>query len=390
RFNSMIRDELPVETYLELAMSYYNTGCYNECEKVLQLAPQNALVEYWLAFLQDKEGKPFSVGLDKANNASPAFVFPFRSEDEAVMLWAKHQSTNWKPKYYLALLHRDRNRIDESRKLFAECGNEPQFAPFYAARAATVTGATELTDLKKAVSLEPAEWRYTKLLCEYYVAHQQVQDALNLIQPFYAGHPDNYIIGILNTKVLLLDKRYKECADLLTNINILPFEGATIGRELYHQAQLMLAIDNMAVKKYTAALAFIDAAKKWPQNLGAGKPYDVNTDERLEDWMTYSCYVQTGENKEASALLHKIVDFKPEIENGVNNFLPANELVAAWAVEKLSGKKEAVKWLNAQATQYPDSKIISWCKDVFKNQHPATTNGNDAEIQILKQLVQVK
>ena len=390
RFNSMIRDELPVETYLELAMSYYNTGCYDECEKILQLAPQNALVEYWLAFLQDKRGKPFSTGLDKANSASPAFVFPFRSEDEGVLLWAKNQSTNWKPKYYLALLYRDRSRMDESRKLFAECGNEPQFAPFYAARAATAMGATELTDLKKAVSLEPAEWRYTKLLCEYYLAHQQVQDALNLIQPFYRSHPDNYIIGILNAKVLLLDKRYKECADLLANINILPFEGATIGRELYHQAQLMLAVDNMAAKKYAPALAYIDAAKKWPLNLGAGKPYDVNTDERLEDWMTYSCYVKTGKNKEASALLHKIIDFKPEIENGVVNFLPANDLVTAWAIEKLSGKKEAIIWLDTQAMRYPDNKIISWCKDAFKNQHPATTNGNNAEIQILKQLVQVK
>jgi len=190
--------------------------------------------------------------------------------------------------------------------------------------------------------------------------------------------------------VLLLDKRYKECANLLANINILPFEGATIGRELYHQAQLMLAVDNMAAKKYTSALAYIDAARKWPLNLGAGKPYDVNTDERLEDWMTYSCYLQTGKNKEASAFLHKIIDFKPEIENGVINFLPANDLVTALAIEKISGKKEAVKWLNTQAEQYPDNKIISWCKQIFKNQPLTMTHRNDAEIQILKQLVQVK
>ena len=93
------------------------------------------------------------------------------------------QNNNWQPKYYLALLYKDRNRIDESKKLFAACGNEPQFAPFYAARAAMGMGATDVTDLKKAVNLESNEWRYSKLLAEYYADHQQVENALNIIQP---------------------------------------------------------------------------------------------------------------------------------------------------------------------------------------------------------------
>ena len=131
-------------------------------------------------------------------------------------------------------------------------------------------------------------------------------------------------------------------------IDILPFEGATIGRELYHEAELMQAIDNMAVKKYAAALAYIDNAKKWPENLGVGKPYAGNLDERLEDWMTYTRYMQTGKTKEATALLNKITAFNPKIENTVIDFLPANDLVSAWAITKLDGKATAENWLNAQ------------------------------------------
>lgn len=389
-FTSMIRDELPVETYLELAITYYNNGCYNESEKVLTLAPQNALVYYWRAFLRSKTGKSYAEHLAKANGTSPAFVFPFRSEDEGVLLWAIKQNNNWQPKYYLALLYKDRNRITESKKLFEACENEPQFAPFYAARAAMGMGATDVSDLKKAVSLEPNEWRYSKLLAEYYVDHQQVANALSIIQPFYRSHADNYIIGILYAKVLLLNKRYKECADLLTKIDILPFEGATIGRELYHEAELMQAIDNMGGKKYAVALAYIDNAKKWPENLGVGKPYAENLDERLEDWMTYQCYIQTGKTKEATALLNKIVAFNPKIENTVIDFLPANDLVTAWAITKLDGRAKAANWLNEQVRQFPDNNIVAWCKQVFENKIPANAAINDPEVRILQRLMQLK
>ncbi len=390
RFTSMIRDEQPIETYLELADTYYKNGCLDECEQVLQLSPTNALVDYWLAFLQAKAGKPFSELLSKANNSTPAFVFPFRSEDEEVLLWAMHQNNNWKPKYYLALLYKDRNRIAESKKLFTQCGNEPDFAPFYMARAAMSMGASDLSDLKKAVEIDKQEWRYCKLLTEYYVSNNQNSSALATVEPFYHAHSDNYIMGMLYAKVLLLNKRYKECSELLSHIDILPFEGATIGRELYREAELMQAIEKIQAKNYTSALILINDAKKWPLNLGVGKPYQENIDERLEDWMDYLCYQQTGKKQEAQASLQKMIDFKPKIENTVSNFLPANHLVTAWAMEKLNGKPEAMKWLNAEVKQYPDNKILEWCKQVFENQHPAKADTTDAEVRILIRLMQLK
>ena len=51
QFLPLIKNELPQETYLELAIWYYTIGCNNECEKVLELAPQSAEVIYWLSFL---------------------------------------------------------------------------------------------------------------------------------------------------------------------------------------------------------------------------------------------------------------------------------------------------------------------------------------------------
>ncbi|HZY39042.1 MAG TPA: DUF5107 domain-containing protein [Mucilaginibacter sp.] len=390
KFTSVIRDEMPVETFLELAIDYYKNGCTDEAERVLEIAPANALVNYWLAFLKNKQGLPFNETLENADNSSPAFIFPFRSEDEEVLLWAKQQNNNWQPKYYLALLYRDRNRLEESKKRFIECGNEPAFAPFYAARAGMQMGASDLPDLKKAVALDNGSWRYNKLLTEYYVDHNQHQIALATVEPFYHAHSGNYIMGMLYAKTLLLNKRYKACSGLLSKINILPFEGATVGRELYHEAELMQAIEKMPNKKYADALVLINDAKKWPLNLGVGKPYPENLDERLEDWMTYLCYQGSGEKGEAQASLQKIIQFKSKIENTVSNFLPANHLVTAWAMEKLNGKTEAADWLNAQVKQFPDNKILEWCKQVFENEQSAKIAPDDAGVRLLERLMQLK
>ncbi|TKC06220.1 DUF5107 domain-containing protein [Pedobacter frigoris] len=387
KFSSMIRNEQPTETYLELAVNYYRIGCFEECEKVLRLAPANALVNYWLAFLQNKAGKAAASLLEKANDATPAFVFPFRSEDEEVLLWAEQQNNNWKPKYYLALLYKDRNRINESKKLFMQCEDEPEFAPFYAARAAMIIGTSDLTDLKKAVELDKNDWRYYKLLSEYYISHNQNQNALEVIEPFYKANSENYIVGMLYAKTLLLNKRYSECSELLTGINILPFEGATIGRELYREAKLMQAMEKMQSKDYTTALIFIKDARKWPQNLGVGKPYQENVDERLEDWMTYLCQQRTGKTQEAETSLQKIIQFKPKIENTVNNFIAANHLITASAMEKLSGKPKATEWLNKEIKRYPDNKILKWCKLVFENK-PAKADTTDSGVRLILRLKQ--
>jgi tetratricopeptide (TPR) repeat protein len=248
-------------------------------------------------------------------------------------------------------------------------------------------GASDLADLKKAVDLDKQGWRYYKLLGEYYINHDQYEDALAVVQPFYHAHAENYVIGILYAKTLLLNKHYKECSDLLSKIDILPFEGATIGRELYHEAELMQAIEQIHAKNYTSALAFINDAKKWPLNLGVGKPYPENLDERLEDWMSYLCYEQLGKKEEAQESLQKVVQFKPKIENTVSNSLPANDLVTAWAMEKLDGRPKAAEWLNEQVKLYPGNKIIQWCKQTFEDKQPVKTEINDPGIRLVERLM---
>ncbi len=391
-FSSLIRNEQPHETWLELAISYFSKGCTAEAESVLLLSPPNTMVACWLAFLQMKQGKDFSAQLAKALQSAPDFIFPFRSETAEMLKWAIGKNKSWKLKYWLALVYKDRNRLTESQELFSQLKNDPDYAPFYAARALLFWDTDKdqaLTDLTKAIQLDEGEWRYHKLAAEYYIQQQRYEKALAVTEKFYPTHPANYFIGMLYAKALLLNKKYIECDQLLSHLIIIPFEGATEGRELYREAKLMQAVQQFKNQNYQNALQFIAAARNWPENLGVGKPYEPDVDERLEDWMSYLCYQQMKKSNEAQAFLQKIIQFSPKIENTVSNFIAANHLVTAWAMKDLGRNPEAVKWLDEQITQYPGKKILIWCKDVFET-NKITSPGiqeQDASVRVIQQLI---
>ena len=275
-FRSLIRNELPRQTFLELGIWYYRLGRTADALRVLQLAPADAEISLWIAWLNHQQ--PNYAALD------PTGVFPFRSET-ATML-ASFAGDHWLPKYFLALIYHDRNRLTECKQLLAACGDTPNFAPFYAFRAAL--SDTALSDLQRARGLDPS-WRFQKLLAEYYVRNGQNAEALAITSPYYRTHPDDYIMGLLHAKILLLNHQYSAADKLLTHLDILPAEGATSGRELYREAKLMEAVECIKKKQYRNALVFVNDAKRWPENLGSGEPYPQDQDLRLDNFFTLYC-----------------------------------------------------------------------------------------------------
>ena len=88
-FIGMIRNELPHETYLELAAWYRGVGRGQDAVKVLELAPPTTEVIYWLAYLRQDTNL-----LARAVGTSPVLVFPFRTEAIPVFEWADKASRN--------------------------------------------------------------------------------------------------------------------------------------------------------------------------------------------------------------------------------------------------------------------------------------------------------
>ena len=386
-FQLLIRNELPVETYLELASTYERMGRLAESMQLLELAPPQALVFLKRAYLKHLLGADYKPDLLLADQAAPDFVFPFRNSDEPMLRWAIKAVGNWKPRYFLALLYKDRNRIADYQQAFQSCGVQPDYAPFYAARAQIHLENTELGDLRKAVELDPDNWRYQKLLAEYFSNRGAYKQALEIISAFQAKHPENYLTGLVYANTLLLDKQYSRCLEVLLQQHVLPFEGATTSRRIYRQALLHLALQAIEKQQPATAMALIERCRLWPEQLGAGKPYDASLDQRMEDWLSYRIFQMTGKQKQAFRYLEQIAAFQPDIENGVRNFLQGNNLLSAWSLMRIKDRAHAQSWLKTQLNRHPDDNILKWSKSKFDQHELAQNQITAAELTILAQLL---
>ena len=399
-FIHLIQNEQPVETFLQMANDYLQVGLVNEAQSLLAICPAHSLVRYWQAYILYVQGKPFEQALMQANAAAPDFVFPFRNIDFTIFEWVVQHTTHWKPKYYLGLLLKDRNRVAEAKKIFNNLGLQPNYAPFYATRASLygsennlpIVYAQSITDLQKAISMDPSSWRYIKTLTELYNTHFEYAKALTLVAPFYKTHTDNYIIGMLYAKTLIHNQAFVEADQLLATLHIIPFEGATLGHELYREAKLMQALNQMQQKKYTQALDFVNQAKLWPENLGAGKPYDEDIDIRLEHWISYHCFQQLKQYDSAQSKLNAIIQFMPNIHNTVSNFYAANHLVTIWAYDALGQSAKGRIWFQQQLSKYPENALLKWVQKTkdfpphFHNLPLISSQLEDATIRILRKM----
>lgn len=284
-FVSAIRNELPAQTYLELAIWYYELNRIDESKAILNLAPQNNEIEYWEAFL-NKDQNDSQYLLEAADKGNPNMVFPFREETAEVMKWAMQNTKDWKPRYYLALIESYRNNKDIALDLVKDISESIDFAPFYITRS-NLYGTTDpdkkLSDIKKAVNIDKEEWRYKEYLATYLLQHKENLQALQTLESYFKTHRDNYIIGMLYVNTLMRNNRYKDAEKVLSDINILPYEGATSSRKLYKQIKLMLALEALKNHKYETALQKIREAEEWPRNLGVGKPYNDMINTKIED-----------------------------------------------------------------------------------------------------------
>ena len=362
-FMRMIRNEMPQETFLELAIWYYRLGCNDEAEAVLALAPRQPEVLYWLAFLHYRRHNPDYIALLRsANEMDVALIFPFRPETAEILKWAIETEPYCTPRYYLALILWSTDNAAQARDLFRQCGSTPTSDIFYAARAElnkSNAKETYLADLLRAIELNQKQWRHGLALTQLYAGEKRFSEALQTAQRYYRMFPDNYVLGLALARSQVHSGKYQQCLDVLSHLNVLPCEGATEGRILYKEARLMLAVQGIASRKFRSALNHIDAARVWPENLGVGKPYPQDVDERLEDWLAAQCYLQMKKTDQADSLLKKIISFDGR-SGGIN------QLLSAWAWRQLGKDQEGEALLNHWTSREPTSELARQAYAIFQ------------------------
>ncbi len=368
-FTNGIRNELAVETYLELAAWYYRLGLLRDAQRVLELAPSNAEVLFWLAFLDQKLNGNSERTLARAIDAPASGVFPFRPESADVFAWATGATNNWKPKYFLGLIYWSKNQPGKARELFEACGNRPEFAPMYAARAELIR-ENSLQDLQKAAELDPKQWRYAKMLFQYYVGQKQYGEALKQMQDYDKRLPNDFRIRLLLAKAYLLEEKYAACSDVLARTTVLPYEGSREGHALYREAWLMQSIERIKSKKYSEALAMIGKARQYPLNLGVGKPYDQDIDSRAECFLEGLCHEGMKKAQKADASWKNVTDQAA--------FPDFGNLVTAWALRKQGKGSEGEKMLSDWVAQ-SSSPTAKWCLEIYQGKASAWEFGPEAD-----------
>jgi tetratricopeptide (TPR) repeat protein len=313
-FKSMIRNELPHESYLEMALFYVRVGCINDAVSLLENAPSQAVICSWLAYLlKDTAREKSEAWLDKALALSPFLVFPFREESIPVFEWmGAARPDAWKPRYYLGLILWGKGRIDEARGLFDRCG-EADFAPFFMARASLEkesSPARALADYRRACEIGGDNWRTWHALVTYLLQTGRAGEALSPSEKAAELFPGEVQVRADLARTLLALSRSEEAASTLEKIQSLPYEGASDIHSLYVEAHIGAALDRMSQSDWSGAVKHLEKSRLYPENLGTGAPFAP--DVRQQDYLESLCQERTGDPAKAEALREAIRDYTIE------------------------------------------------------------------------------
>jgi hypothetical protein len=389
KFTATIKNEFPYQTYLEVCLDYYQLGLKNDALSVLDKAPAHSLITIWKAYLKDDPAI-----LNESAKESPAYVFPYRTETALALSWAVSKNDSWKFKYYLALnlwaIQREKDAVD----LFKACGQEPDYAPFYLSRAALLKsdyGNQELNDLQSALRLAPDEWRAHNKLVEYYEHSDNQSMALTASSAAYKKFRSNPIIALQHATSLLNNGQYANCIKILEGMVFLPNEGSSVGKVVYEQAYILLALDLMKNKKYKDALTKLDKAREWPESLGVGEPYEP--DNRLQDYLSAYCLTKLKRTDEAAEKQNAVLEYSAKHFSRRSSLY---NILSLW-IYKDKGETDKANKLLQKISSLDNAKnpVQQWVIASFKNDS-ATANkleknfSGNRYFEIIKKIAELK
>ncbi len=367
--SASVTNELPYQTFMEMALWYAYIGANEEALKLLEISPENALIDLQSAYLCHKLDKQeeSDICFEKFVQSTSDFVLPFRQELGPILEWAVHKTKDWKASYYLALLEWNSGNKEAAKRLFKACEQAPESPYFYLAKSRLLgneEGYNPEQDLLKAKELGEKDWRTSLTLIEFYLRDGSVKKALKISEEALKTFPSNDALKYTQAKCLLANKLYAECLTKLENTTILPFEGAQYGRITYRQAAIMESIRLFEMQQFDEAIERIEKAKLWPENLGVGRPYEV--DERIEDFLKAECLLRLGKKDQALELYDEIVAYSRKH----NSRYSSTDFLFLVTLKRLNKDKEVNQFMANWLEEKPNDPLLKWSKAMLNNNKP--------------------
>ena len=248
-FRSLVRNELPNQTFLEMGSWFEASGLRREAAELFALAADDPIAVIRRAFLLGD-----ARGLDAAARLPVAGVSPFRRESLPALAWAAEKGAGWKFRYLYAVALAALDRGDEADGLLAtlDCADDPVVFLFRAARR---SGEAKLKDLRRARQLGDS-WRIGRQICAHFEAAKDNAAFLREAADYLKRYPKNNAIQSAYAKALCANGKYRDCLEFLKTVVFLPSELRGNVSETWREAQRALGLE-----------------VTYPENLGSGKPY---------------------------------------------------------------------------------------------------------------------
>ncbi len=278
----------PENNYLEVVTNYMNAGLLEEGITLLSSLkdPEDPLIYYYLSWFHSESGDESQARdmLSLAKNASLEYCFPYRQETEIILNNALRMDPQNVAAHYLLgnLLfdNRPEDAIAAWEKAAAIDNSIPMvwrnlaFGAFYHEK----DQESAIKHLTKAISEESNIPLWYAELSKYYdgsnVDFRQCLEILrknvDIVEKDVSA--PKALVGMYN-----LNREYDKAIKLLASHHFRTWEG---GREIYWRyvdAHTLKALQLIHDKKYNEAIAELEAALLYPENLEVGQPSD---DER--------------------------------------------------------------------------------------------------------------
>jgi tetratricopeptide (TPR) repeat protein len=283
----MMRDD--VQSYLELAVDYMNSGLWDEAMEVLlrpveqkmEYAGTYPLVYYYLGYLFEQKGDR-SKAADYYRQASTMpsdYVFPFRLETAEVLKAALSVNpSDARAWYYLgnlfyeiqpeeAIAYWEKSRSLDDR--FAMVHRNLGWAYY---RTENQVGKA-IESYETAVARNSKDHRLFLELDTLYelgnAAPEKRQAMLESNQQVVKDRKESLLRSIM---ALVVTGNYDRSIDYLTNNYFHVREGGGEIRDVYVDAHLLKGLQSLQGKKSSEAVRHFQLASEFPENLSVGRP----------------------------------------------------------------------------------------------------------------------
>lgn len=282
-FMEGVRNEFPEKTVVELAGWYEASGLREQALSLYARAPGSIIAQTRAAYLASLAGDAAQARalLAAAEKTPVGFDFPFRRESMPAFEWAARESASWKFRFLAALFCDSHGRETEASALLDLCGDGIDEAGALLYRASRRSGGAALRDIEAARRIEDS-WRIGAALGAAHAASDDWPAARKALADYVSRFPGKPGLELGYARALVKTGALKEAVDFLDGIAVLPSELGEKPMSIYHEALGALADAALAAGDERAAEDYVKKALKFPETLGTGRPYRL--DSLLDSW----------------------------------------------------------------------------------------------------------